>query len=162
MMVVVLMGVAGSGKSTVGPLLAARLGGDFAEGDTFHPPANVAKMSGGQPLDDDDRRPWLDAMAAAIREWRMKDRPTVLGCSALKAAYRDILSGGSREVRFVHLAGTKQLVAERLAARRGHFMPSSLLDSQFAALEAPADALVLDIAGSPEALAAEAARRLGA
>jgi len=162
MMVVVLMGVAGCGKSTVGPLLAARLGGDFAEGDTFHPPANVAKMSGGQPLDDGDRLPWLEAMAAAIRGWRAKDRPTVLGCSALKAAYRDILSGGSPEVRFVHLAGTKAQVAERLAARRGHFMPASLLDSQFAALEAPADALVLDIAGTPEALAAEAARRLGA
>lgn len=161
-MVVVLMGVAGCGKSTVGPLLAARLGGDFAEGDTFHPPANVAKMSSGQPLDDGDRRPWLEAMAAAIREWRAKDRPTVLGCSALKAAYRDILSGGSSEVRFVHLAGTKGLVAERLAARRGHFMPAALLDSQFAALEAPADAIVLDVAADPEALAEEAARRLGA
>jgi carbohydrate kinase (thermoresistant glucokinase family) len=162
MMVVVLMGVAGCGKSTVGPLLAARLGGDFAEGDTFHPASNVEKMRGGRALDDDDRLPWLEAMAAAIRAWRTKDRPTVLGCSALKAAYRDILSGGSQEVRFVHLHGTKAQVAERLAARRGHFMPASLLDSQFAALEAPDDALVLDIAASPEKLADEAARRLGA
>lgn len=162
MMVVVLMGVAGCGKSTVGPLLAARLGGDFAEGDTFHPPSNVEKMRGGRALDDDDRLPWLEAMAAAIRAWRTKDRPTVLGCSALKAAYRDILSGGSSEVRFVHLHGTKAQVAERLAERRGHFMPASLLDSQFATLEAPADALVLDITASPAALADEAARRLGA
>jgi len=98
MMVVVVMGVAGSGKSTVGPLLAQALGGDFAEGDKFHPAANVEKMSSGVPLDDADRKPWLAAMAAAIAEWSRKDRPTVLACSALKHSYRAILSGGLPEV----------------------------------------------------------------
>lgn len=160
MMVVVVMGVAGCGKSTVGPLIARAIGGDFAEGDTFHPPANVAKMSRGEPLDDSDRMPWLAAMADAIRGWRGKDRPTVLACSALRQRYRDILAGGSADVRFVFLRGTQATIADRIGRRRDHFMPPSLLASQFAALEEPADAIAVDVGGTPETIAAAALERL--
>ena len=161
MMVVVVMGVAGSGKSTVGPLLARALGGDFAEGDKFHPAANVAKMSSGVPLDDADRKPWLAAMAAAIAEWSRKDRPTVLACSALKRSYRAILSGRSPEVRFVFLKGDEPVIAARMAKRHDHFMPSSLLRSQFATLEEPDDAIVADIRQDPAAIVAAVLPRLG-
>jgi carbohydrate kinase (thermoresistant glucokinase family) len=163
MRVVVVMGVSGCGKSTIGPRLAAALGGDYAEGDAFHPPANVAKMTSGQPLDDADRRPWLQAMAAAIRVWSLKDRPTVLSCSALKRAYRDILRTGSGELRFVHLAGDKALIAARLAARTDHFMPATLLDSQFAALEPPGpdEAITVSIDQPADAIIAEAVAQLG-
>ncbi len=162
MMVVVVMGVAGSGKSTVGALIAQGLGADFAEGDRFHPAANIAKMSAGQPLDDADRLPWLEAMAAAIRDWRQAPRPTVLACSALKQSYRDLLRGGADEVRFVHLRATRAQVESRMATRRGHFMPSSLIASQFATLEEPGDAIALDVADPPEAIAQAALRRLAA
>jgi carbohydrate kinase (thermoresistant glucokinase family) len=161
MMVVVVMGVAGSGKSTVGALIAEALGAEFAEGDLFHPAANVAKMSSGQPLTDADRMPWLDAMAAAIRTWRKEARPTVLACSALKQGYRDLLAGGSDEVRFVHLKATREQVEARMAARKGHYMPPSLIGSQFAALEEPADAIALAVDAPPAEIAAEAVRRLG-
>jgi gluconokinase len=162
MLVVVVMGVSGSGKTTIGPMLAAALGGDYAEGDAFHPPANVAKMKSGQPLGDADRRPWLEAMAAAIRDWSQKDRPTVLSCSALKRGYRDILRGGSPELRFVHLAGDKPLIAARLAARKGHFMPATLLDSQLATLEPPGpdEAITVSIDQAPDAIVAEAVAHL--
>ena len=160
MMVVVVMGVAGCGKSTIGPLIAKALGGDFAEGDTFHPPANVAKMSRGEPLDDSDRMPWLAAMAEAIRGWQPKERPTVLDCSALRQRYRDILAGGSSEVRFVYLRGTQAAIAERIGARRNHFMPPSLLASQFATLEEPVDSIAVDVAGTPESIAAAALKQL--
>jgi carbohydrate kinase (thermoresistant glucokinase family) len=161
MMVVVVMGVAGSGKSTVGPLLAQALGGDFAEGDKFHPAANVAKMKSGTPLDDADRKPWLEAMAAAIRDWSTKDRPTVLACSALKRSYRAILAGGSREVRFVFLKGEEGVIAARMAKRHDHFMPPSLLKSQFATLEEPEDAIIADIRAEPAAIVAAVLPRLG-
>jgi carbohydrate kinase (thermoresistant glucokinase family) len=162
MLVVVLMGVSGCGKSTIGPKLAAALGGDYVEGDAFHPPANVAKMKSGRPLDDADRQPWLEAMATAIRDWATKDRPTVLSCSALKRRYRDILRRGSSELRFVHLAGDKALIARRLAARKGHFMPAALLDSQFAALEPPGpdEAVVISIDQTPDAIVQEAVAQL--
>jgi gluconokinase len=160
MMVVVVMGVAGSGKSTIGALIAEALGADFAEGDRFHPAPNIAKMSSGQPLTDDDRLPWLQAMADAIRAWRGGERPTVLACSALKQSYRDLLADGSREVRFVFLRATRDQVASRMAGRRGHFMPTSLIGSQFATLEEPRDAIALDVAGTPAEVAAEALRRL--
>lgn len=162
MMVVVVMGVAGSGKSTVGPLIAAALGGDYAEGDQFHPPENIAKMSSGQPLDDVDRLPWLEAMARAIRDWHAHDRPTVLACSALKRRYRDILSGGSDEVRFVFIKGSPQLIAERIGARKGHFMPTTLLDSQFRTLEepAPGEAIIVDATAPPAQIAADALAQL--
>jgi gluconokinase len=162
MMVVVVMGVAGCGKSTVGPLIARELGGDFAEGDTFHPPANVAKMSRGEPLDDSDRMPWLAAMADAIRVWQAKEKPTVLACSALRQRYRDILAGGSAQVRFVFLRGAQETIADRIGRRRDHFMPPSLLESQFATLEEPADAIAVDVGGTPEAIAAAALERLRA
>ncbi|MBI1244746.1 MAG: hypothetical protein GC202_07050 [Alphaproteobacteria bacterium] len=148
------MGVAGCGKSTIGPLLAEALGGNFAEGDQFHPPANVAKMSRGEPLDDADRMPWLNAMAAAIRDWRTKDRPTVLACSALRQRYREILSDGSDEVHFVYLRGSEATIGARLSARRGHFMPPSLLKSQFQTLEEPSDAIVADVGKAPADIAA--------
>ncbi len=162
MMVVVVMGVAGCGKTTIGPLLAKALGGDYAEGDQFHPPANIAKMSRGEPLTDDDRMPWLAGMATAIREWRTRDRPTVLACSALKQRYRDILAGGSPEVRFLYLRGTEEVIGARLARRRNHFMPPSLLKSQFATLEEPRDAIVADVTNDPATIVAAAVAELRA
>jgi gluconokinase len=162
MLVMVVMGVSGSGKSTIGPRLAAALDGDYAEGDAFHPPANIAKMKRGAPLDDADRKPWLEAMAAAIRGWSQAARPTVLSCSALKRQYRDILRSGAADVRFVHLAGDKTLIAARLAARKGHFMPPALLDSQFAVLEPPGpdEAIVVSIDQPPDAIVAEVLAKL--
>ena len=162
-MVIICMGVSGAGKSTVGRLVAAALGAAFVEGDDYHPPANVEKMSRGEPLTDADRRPWLTALAAAIDEWLAAGRATVLTCSALKQAYRDILIGDRRDVWLVNLRGDRDLIARRLAARRGHFMPPSLLASQFAALEAPAPAagvITVDIAATSAAIAAEVLRHL--
>jgi gluconokinase len=163
MLVVVVMGVSGSGKSTVGPRLATALGGDYAEGDAFHPAANIAKMKRGEPLDDADRKPWLEAMAAAIRGWSQAERPTVLSCSALKRKYRNILRGGAADLRFVHLAGEKALIAARMAARKDHFMPSALLDSQFVVLEPPGpdEAIIVSIDQPPDAIVAEALAKLG-
>lgn len=133
--VLVLMGVSGSGKSTVAALLAGRLGWDFEEGDDLHPPANVAKMHAGHPLDDEDRKPWLAKVAGWIVEHTEAGRPGIISCSALKRTYRDVLRGD--HVVFVYMAGTHDQIAARLAARHGHFMPSALLDSQFATLEPP-------------------------
>lgn len=134
---IVLMGVSGAGKSTIGARLAKRLRREFLEGDRFHPPANVEKMRRGTPLDDADRLPWLKAIAAAIDTAREARKPVVLTCSALKRSYRAVLAANSRDVVFVFLKGGKALIAGRLAARVGHFMPPLLLDSQFAALEEP-------------------------
>lgn len=158
--VIILMGVCGVGKTTVGRLLAAEIGGAFEEGDAFHPPENVAKMAGGQPLDDGDRAPWLAAMAAGIGRWLGRDRPTVLACSALKAAYREVLAGGRPGIAFVHLTGDPGLIARRMAARTDHYMPPTLLPSQLATLEPPADALTLAIDRPPAELADEIRRRL--
>jgi gluconokinase len=133
--VLVLMGVSGSGKSTVAALLASRLGWDFEEGDDLHPPANVAKMHAGHPLNDEDRNPWLAKVAEWITERTDAGRPGIITCSALKRSYRDVLRG--EHVVFVYLAGTQEEIGARLASRHGHYMPSSLLDSQFAALEPP-------------------------
>jgi gluconokinase len=135
--VAVVMGVSGSGKTTIGRALAQRLGWLFQEGDALHPPENVAKMSAGHPLDDADRAPWLAAIAARIDEWHTRGEAGVITCSALKRHYRDIIIGDRPDVRLVYLAGSRESIAERLAARRGHFMPASLLDSQFGALEPP-------------------------
>ena len=143
-MTVLLMGVSGSGKTTVGPALAAELDWPFLDADTLHPQANVAKMASGIPLTDADRWPWFDRIVAEMRRYAAADKDVVIACSALKQAYRDRLaSGGS--VRVVYLKGDAETIAPRLAARRGHFMPPSLLASQFATLEEPDNAIVVDI-----------------
>jgi gluconokinase len=160
---VAVMGVAGSGKTTVGRLLADRLGVPYAEADDFHPAANIAKMSAGQPLDDADREPWLDAIA----EW-LADRGArggVVSCSALRRRYRNRLRAAAPGLVFLHLDGPPELIAGRLAARTRHFMPSALLDSQFEALEplAPDEAgAVVSIDGSPEQVTAFALTALPA
>ena len=148
--ILIVMGVSGSGKSTVAALLAGRLGWTLLEGDDLHPPANIAKMARGMPLDDDDRRPWLAAIEAAMDRWRAQGTSGVLTCSALKRRYRDQLAAGRPELRFIYLEGDRDLIGHRLAQRHGHFMPPALLDSQFAALEEPgADEPVLTIPIGP-------------
>ena len=141
---VLLMGVSGSGKSTVGPVLAAELNWPFLDADTLHPPANVAKMASGIPLTDADRWPWFDRIVAEMRRYAAAGKNVVIACSALKQAYRDRLAGGG-SVRVVYLKGDAETIAPRLAWRRGHFMPPSLLASQFATLEGPDNAIVVDI-----------------
>jgi gluconokinase len=151
------MGVCGSGKSAVGAAFAKALGVPFVEGDTYHPPENVERMSKGIPLTDRDREGWLRALAVRLREAKDAGTGLVMSCSALKRAYRDILRSHTPDVQFVFLKGARELLAERLAARRGHFMPASLLDSQLATLEEPsADerAWVCDISQPPERLVA--------
>ena len=140
-MIVVVMGVSGSGKSTVGEALASVLHWPFLDADDFHPQANVAKMARGEPLTDDDRWPWLDRLAA---ELAARGGNAVLACSALRAAYRERLSRAG-DVRFVHLHGDRDTIAARLASRQHRYMPATLLDSQFATLETPVDALALDV-----------------
>ncbi len=136
--VLVLMGVAGCGKTTTAARLSHRLGWEFRDADAFHPPGNIAKMSAGVPLTDDDRWPWLAAIADWIDARLAVGESAIVTCSALKRAYRDVLAGGRGRVRIVHLAGSQALIGARMAGRRNHFMPPSLLDSQFAALEPPA------------------------
>jgi gluconokinase len=163
--ILLIMGVAGSGKTTIARALAERLGWRYQEGDALHPPANVAKMSAGTPLTDTDRWPWLHAIATVIDTWRADGTNGIVTCSALKRAYRAILIGDRHDVRLVFLAGDKPLIAARMAARTGHFMPPALLDSQFATLEPPGpdeDAITADIAAPPEVLVADLARRIGA
>ena len=155
-MIVVLMGVSGAGKTTIGKLLAGRLGVPFIEGDDHHPPANVAKMASGVPLQDEDRWPWL----ARLNEILKKERRAVLACSALKEAYRSRLLEGVAGARLVHLHGDKALIADRLRERRHRYMPASLLDSQLAILEAPRDAIVVDVACDPQGCVETIARTL--
>jgi len=133
----VVMGVSGSGKSTIAERLAARLGWRYEDADGFHPPANVAKMSAGQPLTDEDRWPWLQAIADEIDRLSATGQRAVVACSALRRTYRDILVHGRDDIRIVFLNGTQDLIADRLAARKGHFMPPGLLVSQFKTLEPP-------------------------
>ncbi len=146
-MIVVVMGVSGSGKTVVGQALASALGWPFIEGDDYHPPANVAKMAAGTPLDDDDRWPWYDRLAAEMATILARGGNAVLACSALKQSYRDRLSQAAKkpgDVRFVHLKGDYDTIAARLATRQHRYMPASLLGSQYATLEDPADAIVVD------------------
>ena len=153
-MIVVVMGVTGAGKTTVGRLLARELGCDFLDADDYHPAANVAKMRAGRPLTDDDRRPWLARLNEVLREYAARSADVVLACSALKASYRDRLLADLPDSRVVYLRGTKALIATRLGARRGHYMNPALLDSQFATLEEPDGAIVADIGPAPGAVAA--------
>ena len=152
-MQVVVMGVTGVGKSTVGARIADVIGARFVDADDFHPPANVEKMRAGIPLDDSDRGPWLSALNAFLTDAERQKRTIVLACSALKRAYRDSLRDGIADFRLIHLRGTRALIAERLSARKGHYMNPALLESQLAALEAPDDAIDIDIGAAPEALA---------
>ena len=164
--VAVVMGVSGSGKTTIGEHLADVLGWPFYDADDFHPAANVEKMGRGEALTDADRMPWLHALRDLIARCLEERTSAVLACSALKASYREILvEGGGEAVVFVYLSGTQELIEARLAARHGHFFDASLLESQFAVLEEPEDAIVVEIAGEPEALVAKiraALRRLEA
>ncbi|MGL5017892.1 MAG: gluconokinase [Luteolibacter sp.] len=155
---VVIMGVSGSGKSTIGLALAENCGGVFLDADDFHPPANIEKMKRGEPLDDADRAPWLAQLARLLSD--SSNKPVFLACSALKARYREILSGGHRDVIFVHLHGTPEIIRARLRARVGHFMPESLIDSQFAALETPAEAISIDIGQPVDAIVSAILREL--
>ena len=161
---IVLMGVCGSGKTTVGRLLAERLALPIVEADRLHPPANIAKMAAGQALDDQDRAPWLDAVAAEAARAAAPEG-VVIACSALKRGYRARLAGALGGARFVHLAGEPGLLRQRMTERRGHFMPSSLLDSQLTTLEPPEPdepALEVEVSATPEAIVAEIVGSLGA
>ena len=133
----IFMGVSGCGKSTVAALVASKLGWPMIEGDDLHPPANIAKMTQGMPLNDDDRRPWLEAIAARIETWRKGGTQGIITCSSLRHAYRDILRAGNDNVRFVYLKGSYELLLDRMQHRKRHFMPASLLKSQFDTLEEP-------------------------
>lgn len=160
-MIVLVMGVSGAGKSTIGRALADALQADFLEADAFHSAANIAKMKGGTPLTDSDRWPWLDAIGAALDQVVMKGGKVVLACSALKQAYRDrLLKDGGRQGFTVFLKGDEGLIAGRLSGRSGHYMPPALLPSQMATLEAPADAIVADIADAPDAIVREILAKL--
>lgn len=161
----VVMGVAGCGKSTIAAALARELRVEFVEGDALHPPENVRRMAAGIPLTDQDRAPWLAAIAHRLREARQAGRGLVLTCSALKRAYRDVLRSGAPDAQFIFLDGPKAIIAERLAGRTGHYMPASLLDSQLAALEPPgSDERVwrCDISDSPDDIVAALVARVGA
>jgi gluconokinase len=160
-MVIVLMGVAGSGKTTVGRILAADLGWPFRDADEFHPPANVDKMSHGIPLTDRDREPWLAAIRRYIDETLARDGRAVVTCSALKEHYRQTIVPDRGQVKLVYLAGNFSLIAERLRAREAHFMKAEMLTSQFADLEPPRDALTVDVAQSPEAIVTQIRKALG-
>jgi len=154
------MGVAGSGKTTVGGLLAAALGVELIDADAFHSEASRDKMSRGVPLDDEDRAPWLAALAAAIDGWLVEGRSVVLACSALKRAYRAVLRRDAEQVRLVYLRGSPELLRRRLDQRAGHFATSALLESQLATLEEPDDALTVDVAAPPEEIVATIRRGL--
>lgn len=158
-MIIVVMGPTGSGKTTIGSLLAQRLGWDFVDADDFHSAANKAKMHQGIPLTDADRLPWLAAIHDQIAKWITLKQDVVLACSALKQSYRQLLWNGT-EVEFVYLKGSYDLIVERLRARRGHFADEHILAGQFADLEEPTDAITVDIHPSPEEIVDEICRRL--
>lgn len=161
----IVMGVSGSGKSTIAAKLAERLNWAYEDGDRFHPASNVAKMSAGQPLTDEDRWPWLQAIADEIDRVCRSGGHAVIACSALKRAYRDVLVHGRSDARIVFLSGTQRLIADRLARRKGHFMPPGLLDSQFKTLEPPAadeNPVTVSIDASVETIVEDIVRQLKA
>lgn len=159
----VVMGVTGSGKTTIGTQLAGTLGWPYAEADDFHPRSNVDKMAAGTPLDDEDRRPWLHAIAQWLDQRQQAGEPCVVSCSALKRVYRDLLRDGRPHVRIVYLHGEPELLRARLEARQGHYMKASMLESQLATLEPPAadeNVVVVDIDSSPEHIVDRALQQL--
>ncbi len=160
-MVIILIGVAGSGKTTVGRILAARLGCEFHDADDLHPPQNLEKMRRGIALTDEDRLPWLNAVRDLVQRFLDENRCAVVACSALKQSYRDLLIVDAAKVKLVYLKGSQALITERLAHRTGHFFDQRLLESQFDTLEEPADAIVVDISESPEKIADTIRARLG-
>jgi len=160
-MIVIIMGVTGVGKSTVGQLLAQSTGWPLYDADDYHSPANVEKMRAGIPLTDDDRWPWLDRLNALLRAADSKQESAILACSALKQKYRDRLQKELGNVRWVHLKGDIELIRARLKQRRGHYMNPALLQSQFDALEPPGDAIVIDVSDSPATLARRVLIALG-
>jgi gluconokinase len=162
--VLVVMGVSGSGKSTIASMLAHRLGWIYEDGDWLHPKSNIEKMHHGEPLDDADRLPWLHAIADWIDATRQTGNHGIVACSALKRDYRDILIGSRRDVRLVFLQGDRDLIGQRIAARADHFMPPGLLDSQFEALETPAAderPIVVSVAPHPREIVENIVRKLG-
>jgi gluconokinase len=159
-MIAIVMGVTGSGKTSVGRLLAEQLGWEFADADDFHPRSNVEKIARGIPLNDEDRGPWLERLRIQITNWIANRQNAVLACSALKQAYRQELRVGA-EVRFVYLKGSSELITQRLRSRRGHFADEKILAGQFADLQEPETAVTVDIAQAPEKIVAEIRERLG-
>jgi gluconokinase len=160
-MVLIFMGVSGCGKTTVAKLFAKKTGAIFYEGDDFHPPKNVAKMAAGIPLTDADRKKWLQTLRKIVVRALAKNQFLALTCSALKEKYRRQLSRNDPRVRFVYLSGSRKLIEQRLKKRRGHFMPATLLKSQFAILEPPTDALVFNCAQPPKKIVADLIQLLG-
>jgi gluconokinase len=162
--VIIIMGVASSGKTSLGERLAERLGWPFRDADAFHPPENVAKMSSGTPLTDEDRKPWLAAIAAWVDELRAAGEHGIVTCSALKRAYREVIVGDRPDVALVYLKGSRELIGARMSERKHHFMPTTLLDSQFATLEEPGPderVLIVPVDGSKDDIERTVLDRLG-
>ncbi len=151
-MIILVMGVSGSGKTTIGQMLAKSLNWEFCDADALHPPANIEKMRRGIPLDDADRRPWLQRLEKVIAQWLEEDRNVVLACSALKAAYRQILLQDKKRIRIIYLQGDAKLIQERLRSRPNHYMPPHLLQSQLDTLEEPFEAIYVDVSQPPEVI----------
>ncbi|UQA57257.1 gluconokinase [Polyangium aurulentum] len=160
-MIILLMGVAGAGKTAIGRRLAAEIGISFHDADAFHSPANVDKMRRGLPLDDADRAPWILALSMAIDKWKSAGEDAVLACSALRAAHRDVLLGDRKDIHLVHLVVPPEVARARVARRRGHYMKQNMIDSQFEALEPPEDALSVDATAPPDAIVARIRSMLG-